>query len=72
ITILTASFLGLPISTSQVVSSAIVGVGASERIGKVRWGVAGDILTAWVITIPVSALFSAGIYAMFVWLGVWL
>jgi PiT family inorganic phosphate transporter len=37
-------------------------VGASERFGKVRWGVAGDILTAWIVTIPVSAIFSAGIY----------
>jgi PiT family inorganic phosphate transporter len=65
VVILSASIFGLPISTSQVVSSAIVGVGASERIGKVRWSVAGDILTAWVITIPVSALFSAGIYSLF-------
>ena len=47
---------------SQVVSSAIVGVGSSERFGKVRWGVVSDILTAWIITIPVSGLISAGIY----------
>lgn len=60
--ILTASFIGLPVSTTQVVSSAIIGIGASERFGKVRWGVAGDILTAWVVTIPASALFSAGFY----------
>ncbi|MBI2330588.1 MAG: inorganic phosphate transporter [Chloroflexi bacterium] len=64
IVILCASAVGLPVSTTQVVSSAIIGVGASERFGKVRWGVAGDILTAWVITIPVSALFSAGIYSL--------
>ncbi|MEY2819735.1 MAG: hypothetical protein RL275_3198 [Chloroflexota bacterium] len=62
--ILGASAVGLPVSTTQVVSSAIIGVGASERFGKVRWGVAGDILTAWVITIPISALFSAGIYSL--------
>jgi len=62
IVILGASALGMPVSTTQVVSSSIIGVGASERFGKVRWGVAVDILTAWVITIPVSALFSAGIY----------
>lgn len=62
IVILTASLVGLPVSTTQVVSSAIIGVGSSERFGKVRWGVAGDILTAWIITIPASALFSAGIY----------
>ena len=64
IVILGASVVGLPVSTTQVVSSAIIGVGASERFGKVRWGVAGDILTAWVITIPVSALFSAMIYSL--------
>jgi PiT family inorganic phosphate transporter len=57
-----ASLFGWPVSTSQVVSSAIIGVGASERFSKVRWSVAGDILTAWVITIPVSALLAAGTY----------
>jgi PiT family inorganic phosphate transporter len=62
IVILTASALGLPVSTSQVVSSAIIGVGSSERLGKVRWSVAQEIVTAWFITIPASALFSAGIY----------
>lgn len=62
VVILSASLVGLPVSTTQVVSSAIVGVGASERFGKVRWGVAGDIFTAWILTIPASALFSAGIY----------
>ncbi len=60
--ILTASAFGLPVSTSQVVSSAIIGVGSSERFGKVRWSVAQEIVTAWFITIPASALFSAGIY----------
>lgn len=60
--ILTASLIGLPVSTTQVVSSAIIGIGASERLGKVRWGVAGDILTAWIITIPASAIFSVGFY----------
>src|SRR5258706_5537518 len=59
--ILGASLFGVPVSTSQVVSSAIVGVGASERFGKVRWGVVGDILTSWAITIPASALVSAGV-----------
>ncbi len=62
IVILTASVFGLPVSTSQVVSSAIIGVGSSERLGKVRWSVAQEIVTAWFITIPSSALFSAGIY----------
>ena len=62
IVILTASAFGLPVSTSQVVSSAIIGVGSSERFGKIRWSVAEEIVTAWFITIPVSALFSAGVY----------
>jgi PiT family inorganic phosphate transporter len=57
-----ATIVGLPVSTTQVVSSAIVGIGASERFGKVRWGVAGDILTTWIITIPASAILSAGFY----------
>ncbi|RJP53301.1 MAG: anion permease [Anaerolineaceae bacterium] len=60
--ILASSFGGAPVSTTQVVSSAIVGIGSSERFGKVRWSVVRDILTAWVITIPVSGLISAGIY----------
>ena len=62
IVMLTASLYGVPVSISQVVSSAIIGVGSSERISKVRWSVAGDIMTAWLITIPASALLAAGVY----------
>lgn len=62
--ILFSSLLGAPVSTTQVVSSAIVGVGSSERLGKVRWGVARDIVLAWLVTIPVSALCSAVIYML--------
>ena len=47
---------GVPVSTSQVVSSAIIGVGSAERASKVRWSVAEDIMTAWLITIPASAV----------------
>jgi PiT family inorganic phosphate transporter len=64
--ILTASLLGGPVSTTQVVSSAIIGVGSSERFGKVRWSVAGDMVIAWLITIPASALISAGTYWLLV------
>ncbi len=66
VVILTASAFGFPVSTSQVVSSAIIGVGSSERFGKIRWSVAEDIVTAWFITIPASALFSAGVYWLLV------
>jgi len=60
--ILGASLIGGPVSTTQVVSSAIIGVGSSERISKVRWGVAEEIITAWIITIPSTGLMSGGIY----------
>jgi len=62
VVILSASLFGVPVSTSQIVSSAIIGVGSSERVSKVRWSVAGDIITAWLITIPASALLSMGVY----------
>ena len=60
--ILSASLVGGPVSTTQVVSSAIMGVGAAERVNKVRWGVAKDIAVAWLLTIPATALVGAGAY----------
>ena len=60
--ILTASLIGGPVSTTQVVSTGIMGVGAAERMSKVRWGVAGEIASAWLFTIPSTALLAAGIY----------
>jgi PiT family inorganic phosphate transporter len=60
--ILTASLVGGPVSTTQVVSSAILGTGAAERANKVRWGVAQEIAVAWLLTIPASALMAAGWY----------
>jgi PiT family inorganic phosphate transporter len=62
VVILGASLIGGPVSTTQVVSSAIMGVGAAERVNKVRWGVAQEIATAWLLTIPATALVAAGIY----------
>lgn len=64
--ILGASLVGGPVSTTQVVSSAIMGVGASERVNKVRWGVAREIATAWFLTIPATALLAAGFYWLIV------
>jgi PiT family inorganic phosphate transporter len=60
--ILGASLVGGPVSTTQVVSSSIMGVGAAHRIGKVRWGVAQEIGSAWLFTIPSTAIIAAGIY----------
>ncbi|MBI5610536.1 MAG: inorganic phosphate transporter [Deltaproteobacteria bacterium] len=64
VVILSAALLGGPVSTTQVVSSAIVGVGASERVQKVRWTVAGQIVIAWVLTIPSASLVAAGVYLL--------
>ena len=55
LTILGASHLGIPVSTTHVINAAIMGVGASKRMSAVRWGVAGNILIAWVVTLPFSA-----------------
>ena len=66
--IMGAALLGGPVSTTQVVSSSILGVGSAERVSKVRWGVAYDIAIAWVVTIPASALMAALFYYPVVWL----
>ena len=60
--IFTASNLGMPVSTTHVISSAIIGVGSSDRLSAVRWGVAGNIVTAWVLTIPASGAVAALAY----------
>jgi PiT family inorganic phosphate transporter len=62
--IIGSSLLGGPVSTTQVISSAIMGVGASERITKVHWQVAQDIAVSWLLTIPVTALLAAGAYLL--------
>ena len=64
--ILAASLFGVPVSASQVVSSAIIGVGSAERASKVRWSVAEEIIMAWLITIPASGLLAAGMYWLIV------
>jgi PiT family inorganic phosphate transporter len=59
ISILFATWLGLPVSTTHVVAGAIAGVGSIQRVRAVRWNVATDIVTAWVLTIPAAALVAA-------------
>jgi inorganic phosphate transporter, PiT family len=58
-TIIMATILGIPVSTTHTITGAIVGVGSLKRFSAVRWGVARNILWAWVLTIPLSAIFSA-------------
>ncbi len=58
ITIIAASHFGVPVSTTHCINASIMGVGASKRISAVRWGVAGNILAAWVLTLPLSGAFA--------------
>jgi PiT family inorganic phosphate transporter len=65
ITLFIASFLGIPVSTTHTITGAIVGVGATQKLSAVRWGVAGNIVWAWILTIPASAVLSGAAW----WLG---
>lgn len=60
--VLGAALIGGPVSTSHVVSTSILGAGAAERVNKIRWGAVGDILLAWLLTIPASGLVAALVY----------
>ncbi len=64
IVILSAALLGGPVSTTQVMSSSILGVGAAERINKVRWNILGNMTLTWLITIPVNAVGAALVYLL--------
>jgi PiT family inorganic phosphate transporter len=64
IVVMTASLTGGPVSASQVISSAIMGVGAAERPNKVRWKIAQEIGTAWLLTIPATALIAGMVYKL--------
>jgi PiT family inorganic phosphate transporter len=59
ITLFAATYLGIPVSTTHTITGCIVGVGAARRVSAVRWGVANNIVIAWVITIPASAAIAA-------------
>lgn len=68
ITLFGATWLGIPVSTTHTITGAIVGVGAARRISAVRWGIAGSIVIAWVVTMPATAFIAAccyGIVAIF-------
>ncbi len=57
-----ATHFGFPVSTTHTITAAIMGVGATKRLSAVRWGVAGNIMFAWVLTLPAAGLVAAGIY----------
>ncbi|MGH8538886.1 MAG: inorganic phosphate transporter [Stenotrophobium sp.] len=64
ITLLLATSMGIPVSTTHTVTGSIVGVGAAKKLSAVRWGVAGNIVWAWLLTIPASAFISAVAWAI--------
>ena len=65
ISLFLATNLGIPVSTTHTITGSIIGVGSAQRVRAVRWGVAGNIIAAWVLTIPASALIAAGAW----WIG---
>jgi len=62
ISLFTATYLGVPVSTTHTITGAIIGVGSIRRLSAVRWGIAGRIVWAWVLTIPASAAIAALVY----------
>ena len=62
LTIYVATRYGYPLSTTHVISGGVLGAGATKRLSAVRWGVAGNIVFAWLLTIPAAALVAAALY----------
>jgi len=62
VSLFTATALGVPVSTTHTITGAIIGVGTTRRLSAVRWGIAGQIVWAWVLTIPASAVLAAGFF----------
>lgn len=62
LTLFGATWLGIPVSTTHTITGAIVGVGAARRVSAVRWGLAGNIVIAWIVTLPAAAAISAAFY----------
>ena len=69
ISIFTATALGVPVSTTHTITGAIIGVGSTRRLSAVRWGIAGQIVWAWVLTIPAAAVIAAGMFYVFWFVG---
>ncbi len=69
VSLFTATSMGVPVSTTHTITGAIVGVGTTRRLSAVRWGVAGRIVWAWVLTIPASAIISAVTFELLTLMG---
>jgi PiT family inorganic phosphate transporter len=64
ITLFQATYLGIPVSTTHTITGAIIGVGAARKVAAVRWNVASNVVFAWIVTLPATALFGAVFYAV--------
>jgi inorganic phosphate transporter, PiT family len=69
ISIFTATALGVPVSTTHTITGAIIGVGSTRRLSAVRWGIAGQIVWAWILTIPAAAVIAAGMFYILSFIG---
>ena len=67
LTLFTVSQFGIPVSTTHTITGSIIGVGATKRLSAVRWGVTINLLWAWILTIPVSALLASIFYYLIIW-----
>ncbi len=63
-TLYLTEYLKIPVSTTHTITGAIIGVGATKRLSAVRWGITRSLMTAWVLTIPVSGILAAAIYGV--------
>jgi PiT family inorganic phosphate transporter len=63
-TLFLATYLGIPVSTTHTITGAIIGVGSARRVSAVRWNVAGNIVIAWIVTIPAAAVIGAAFYGL--------
>jgi PiT family inorganic phosphate transporter len=64
-TLFLATYFGVPVSTTHTITGAIVGVGAARKVAGVRWNVASNVVVAWIVTLPASALFGAVFYELY-------
>jgi len=64
ITLFFTQYFGIPVSTTHTITGSIIGVGLTKRLSAVRWGVTVNLVWAWIITIPISALIAAGVFAL--------
>jgi inorganic phosphate transporter, PiT family len=65
ITLFLATYFGIPVSTTHTITGAIIGVGAARKTAAVRWNVAGDVILAWIVTLPAAALLGAAFYELY-------